>query len=266
MSEVQQVSLRWLTPNGRMNPRAFRNQVGFHLGKLTHAKGTDWGWLFNAPHAQPQGGGIATSRFSTGFGRNGAFAQIVAIGDEASAKLAAALPDILQAVRAMGFEQQAAVDTNQVWIKPSEQSQLFRAQTVVLTKLRGDRAFYAKHREEPALIKPYLQEAVASGLNRQAERIGLPSLNLEPSQVEVVELGQLGTQPVHKGPGEAMLSRLSQAIIKLPCRLNGDWRVGGLLTYGNGLVTSIAAERHWRQMSDVQHPYPTMRLDQVKVA
>lgn len=264
--EVQQVSLRWPTPSGRLNPRAFRKSVGFALGKLTHQKGTDWGWLFNAAASQPEGKGIATIRFSTGNGRNGPFAQIVAVGDEACSRLAACLPDLLPAIRSLGITHHAIVDYNRVWIKPSSSPQPFRVQTVVLTRLKGDQALYDRHRADPSLTIPFLKDAVAAGINRQAERIGLPSPELTPEQVGVIEISRLGTQPVHKGKREAMLSRLSQAKITLPCRLNGDWRVGGLLTYGNGLVTSCYDGRQQRQPSVEEQPYPKMRHLEEKAA
>lgn len=257
--EAQQVSLRWSTPDGRINPRAFRQAVGFELGKLTHEKGTDWGWLFNSADSQPEGGGIATVRFSTGNGRQGPFASIVAIGDETCARFAAALADLLPAVRATGIAAPATVDYDRVWLKPSPTLQQFRVQTIVLTRLKGDRAFYDRHRADPSLLIPFVKRAVANGINNQARRIGLEDPRFGEDDVGVLELGKLGTQPVVKGKREAMLSRLSQAVVTLPCRLNGDWRVGGLLTYGNGLVNPVLAERHWRDPDAESQPFPTMR-------
>lgn len=146
-----------------------------------------------------------------------------------------------------------------MWIKPSESPQPFRVQAVVLTRLKGDCELYAKHRADPSLTAPYLKEAVANGINRQAIQIGLGDPGLTPEDVGIVQIDELGTQPVFKGKREAMLSRLTQAFITLPCRLNGDWRVGGLLTYGNGRVSPVISERHWRNPTAPHEPYPTMR-------
>lgn len=258
-SETQQIELRWSTPQGRINPRFFRNQIGFALGAADPS--LDWGWLFNARHTQPDGGGIAPIRFFTGANAKGAYAGIIAVGDDACGRLSANLSILLPIVRELDFiAGHPQIDFNRVWWKPANNPASFRLQTLVLTKLRGDQSLYDQHRADPTLTAPLIKEAVASGLTRMASRIGITDPRVDASDVEVIQVGPLGTQPVQKGGGEGLVSRLQNAIIKLPVQLHGDWRVGGLLTYGNGLITSVAAERHYRDDSFVPSAYPTMRL------
>lgn len=255
LEEVQQFSLRWPTPS-RWNPRKFRNAVGFALGKLTHKEVINWGWLFNSQDSQPKEGQIATVRFVTGNGAKGSFAEIVAIGDETCARMSSVMSTLLPAVRLAGIAQSPIVNFDRLWIKPSASPHRFRLQTVVLTRLKGDEAFYDRHRADPSLIVPYLKDAVSKGINRQVAAVGLYAPMISDDDVNVVRIDELGTQPISKGRRDCMLSRLTQAEITLPCRLNGDWRVGGLLTYGNGLVSPIANEKHWRTEERERQPYP----------
>lgn len=258
METTQQIMLRWPTDH-RMNPRDFRKAVGFQLGATTHDSDEEWGWLFNAASSQPQGGGIATSRFFTGGGEKGAFAGIVAVGDDASERLTASILKILPALRQLRcVTGQPIVETDTVTIRTSR-PRTYRAQAVVLTRVRGDAAYYQSLRDDPAKLEPFLVQAVSDGINRQAERIGLDHQPLKTEDVEVLSIGTLGSQPVVKAGREGMVSRLTQAIVRLPRDLHGDWRVGGLLTYGNGRLSSVEAERHYRQETERQ-PYPKARL------
>lgn len=263
MHEAQQIELRWRTAR-RENPRVFRRSLGFRLGADEGARDLEWDWLFNGPTAQPEGGGIAPVRFFTGENDKGAFCGIVAVGDDACAKLTASILRILPAMRALGVDGAPTVEYDRVWIRP-DVPQRFRAQTVVLTRVRGDAAHYAALRADPEPLRPYIAEAVASGINRQARRIGLSHVDLAPEEVVVEDIGQLGSQPVFKAGREGMVSRLSQAIVTLPRRLNGDWRVGGLLTYGNGRIAPVLAERHYRR-TGVQTAYPVARRGDEEMA
>lgn len=263
MHEAQQIELRWKTRR-RENPRVFRRSLGFQLGADETARDLEWGWLFNAASAQPEGGGIATVRFFTGENAGGAFCGIVAVGDDACGRLTTSILRILPAMRALGVEGAPTVEYDRVWIRP-DVPQRFRAQTVVLTRVRGDAAHYAALRADPEPLRPYVAEAVASGINRQARRIGLDHVDLVPDDVVVEEIGQLGSQPVYKAGREGMVSRLSQAVVTVPRRLNGDWRVGGLLTYGNGRIAPVLAERHYRQ-DGPSRPYPVARRGDEEMA
>lgn len=257
MQTVPQIELRWHTAR-RENPRIFRKSLGFRLGANTHDQDMQWGWLFNAPSAQPAGGGIATVRFYTGENDKGAFCGIVAVGEDACQRLSTSILQILPAMREMGVSGPPAVEYDQIWIRP-DRPQRFRVQTMVLTRVRGTAEYYRSLRADPEPLRPYVADAISAGLNRQAERIGLDHPALTAEDVIVEEMGELGSQPVVKGGGEGMVSRLTQAIVTIPRRLNGDWRVGGLLTYGNGRIAPVMAERHYRQTGE-QRPYPRARL------
>lgn len=257
MQNAPQIELRWPTRR-RENPRVFRQSLGFKLGANEDTRDMQWDWLFNGPTAQPAGGGIATVRFYTGENNKGAFCGIVAIGKDACERLSASILHLLPAMRELGVTGQPAVEYDQVWIRP-DRPQRFRAQTVVLTRVRGDIDHYRSLRADPEPLRHFITEAIANGINRQAERIGLDHFPLTADDIVVEEIGELGSQPVVKAGGEGMVSRLTQTIITMPCRLNGDWRVGGLLTYGNGRIAPVLAERHYRQEGE-QRPYPRARM------
>ena len=262
MQTAPQIELRWPTRR-RENPRVFRRSLGFQLGADEATRDLEWGWLFNAASAQPEGGGIATVRFYTGENDKGAFCGIVAVGEDACQRLSTSILRLLPAMRALGVTGHPAVEYDQIWIR-NDTPQRFRAQTVVLTRVRGDAAHYAALRADPEPLRPFIAEAIANGINRQAQRIGLAHDDLSPDDVVVEEIGELGSQPVFKAGGEGMISRLSQAVVTLPRRLNGDWRVGGLLTYGNGRIAPVLAERHYRQ--DAHRPYPVARRGDEEMA
>lgn len=264
MQTAPQIELRWETDR-RENPRIFRKSLGFRLGANEATRDMVWDWLFNAPSAQPVGGGIATVRFFTGQNGKGAFCGIVAVGDEACAKLSAAIMQILPAMRDLGIKGPPRVEYDQIWIRP-DVPQRFRAQTVVLTRVRGNQDFYRSLRADPEPLRPFIQDVIAGGINRQAERIGLAHEPLTADDVIVETIGDLGSQPVVKAGGEGMVSRLTQTIVTIPRRLNGDWRVGGLLTYGNGRIAPVLAERHYRQ-EGVAREYPRVRMaDETEMA
>lgn len=255
--KVQQLELRWNTPAGRINPRLFRQQVGYSLGATDSDQ--DFSWLFNRGD-----NAIAPIRFYTAKSRDQGIASIVAVGDEACQKLCAILPILLTAVRSIeGMSAHPAVYPGQVHWEASPYNIPYRVQTIVLPKLRGDREFYNRHRAEPQLLVPYLQEAIAAGINRMADRFGLEVPGILPGAIEVLQVGDLGTQPIEKAGRKAMLSRVTQAKFLLPIKLQGDWRAGGLLSYGNGRITSIAAERHYRAPQDQgrgETPFPTYQM------
>lgn len=227
-----------------MNAHAFRNAVGFALGSA--ARDQDWGWLFNDPSSQPGPGSIAPVRFVTGGNHAGPFAAIIAVGPEACGRLSTALTILLPAVRsALRVDAHPDVRFNRMWSLSAQRPNTFRITTLVLNRVKGDRAAYDALRADPAPLSSFVQEAVASGLDRQATRVGLPLPGISPERIEIVSLGTLSAQPVGSS-GRGMRSRLTQAVVRMPLRLQGDWRVGGLVGYGNGLVTEIAKERHWR--------------------
>lgn len=257
LQTAPQIELRWPTAR-RENPRIFRKSLGFRLGANEATRDLPWDWLFNAPSAQPAGGGIATVRFYTGENDKGAFCGIVAVGQDACQRLSSSILQILPAMRELGVTGQPAIEYDQIWIRP-DRPQRFRAQTIVLTRVRGDVDYYRSLRADPEPLRPFIADAISGGINRQAERLGLDHTPLTPEDVIVEEIGELGSQPVLKGGGEGMVSRLTQAIVTLPRRLNGDWRVGGLLTYGNGRIAPVMAERHYRQTGE-QKPYPRARM------
>lgn len=257
LQHAPQIELRWQTSR-RENPRMFRQSLGFRLGANENTRDMQWDWLFNAASAQPVGGGIATVRFYTGENAKGAFCGIVAVGREACERLSASILHLLPAVRELGVVGQPVVEYDQVWIRP-DVPQRFRLQTVVLTRVRGNVDFYRSLRADPEPLRPFIMDAVANGINRQAVRLGLENVPLEPKDIVVEDIGELGSQPVVKSGGEGMVSRLTQAIVTVPRRLNGDWRVGGLLTYGNGRIAPVLAERHYRQ-TGIHRPYPRARM------
>lgn len=251
---TDQIELRWTTPSGRLNPHMFRNAVGFAVGAT--ARNADWGWMFNDVASQPGPGAIAPVRFITGRNHAGSFASIVAVGRDACMRLSAALMLLLPAMRTVeGLAGHADVRFGRTWWKPSEGSNAFRVHTLVLNRVKGDRAKYDALRADPTPMTPLIQDAIAQGLDRMADRIGIEKPGIASEQIEVVSIGTLSAQPV--GPsGRGMRSRLTHAVIRMPIRLEGDWRVGGLVGYGNGGIAEIAKERHWRSDESAQHPHP----------
>lgn len=232
MSHVPQAELAWQVPC-HLSETEFRRRLGQALRKRPIEGG--WDRLFN--HTPNDGTPAAPSlfRFFTK-DREKPLAGLTIVGADNNSWLLQRLFPLLEAM-----QQDLDAGPPQIrhhkayWERRPER---YRANKVVIRSKtfhrdpRGKEHFHANLMD----LAPYLQEIVASGINRQAAALGLDDPCLTAQDVLVQAIGGFGAQPVDGGVGKGMLPRINSALFTLPIKLIGSWHVGPLQSYGNGRV------------------------------
>lgn len=241
MLKAQQIELKWTIPQN-LSVRDFRRQLGRALAERPIPDG--WDRFFNhggeTPAPSP-----ALFRFFAKRSDSGSKAGVTIIGDEACRWGCTNLFQLLDAMKS-GLAS-GAPEINNGTIYWERRPERIRAVKVVVRskKIKRGTAALAPYHTDPILLAPFLQQIVAEGVNRQAAALNLENPALEPDEIQIERIDELGCQPV-EGPGGqyGMLPRISQAIVRMPVKLIGSWHVGPLQTYGNGQLHRIIEEEH----------------------
>jgi hypothetical protein len=232
MSHVPQAELAWQIP-AYLSETEFRRRLGQALRK----RPIDGGWdrLFN--HVASDGAPAAPSLFRF-FSRNHEtpIAGITIVGADGNAWLLSHLFPLLEAMQQdLGAGAPQIRHHKAYWEHRPER---YQAHKIVIRSKTFHRDARCKEHFHANLmdLAPYLQEIVASGINRQALALGLEDPCLTATDVLVHSIGGFGSQPVEGGAGRGMLPRIKSAVFTLPVKLVGSWHVGPLQSYGNGRV------------------------------
>lgn len=248
MREAPQIRLSW-NIDKPMNPRIFRAALSRNLAATAPAH-YERSWLFNHD-GEANSATLATVRFYAGFNQHGPTVGIVGVGEDACAQLSSGLIHILPAITPIVGKAAPQVKLSKAQWGESEPQEYRITKLVLRTKkLRQTRDALEKYHQDPSLLAEFIAPVVANGIMAQAEAIGLDVPDLAPNDVFVVRVDGFGAQPLDHKNSRVMLPRVPQVIVSMPVKLDGEWSVGPLLTYGNGRISRSKIERHYKTVVD----------------